>query len=129
MTNFEAYSDQLKEFLYNKVGVTKQGSIECCELMDCKDCMFAPISSCVATKRKWLDEEYVEPQVDWTKVAVDTPILVRDHQSKSWNKRHFAKYENEKVFVFDNGRTSWSSNKNDILNWNYAKLAEREERK
>lgn len=29
----------------------------------------------------WLEEEYKEPEVDWSKVAVDTPVLVRDSEN------------------------------------------------
>lgn len=43
--------------------------------------------------------------VDWSKVAVDTPILVKQ---KVELKRHFAKFENGFVYYYDNGRTSWT---------------------
>lgn len=43
--------------------------------------------------------------VDWSKVAVDTPILVKQ---KVGLKRHFAKFENGFVYYYDNGRTSWT---------------------
>ena len=64
-----------------------------------------------------------EPEIDWSKVAVDTPILVRDHENETWYKRHFAKYEDGKVYTWHNGSTSWSS-KGDTIDWKYAKLAE-----
>ena len=35
-----------------------------------------------------------EPEIDWYKVAVDTPILVRDSEDEEWQRRYFAKYEN-----------------------------------
>ena len=37
-----------------------------------------------------------EPEVDWSKVEVDTPILVRNTDNEEWNKRYFARYEYEK---------------------------------
>lgn len=43
--------------------------------------------------------------VDWSKVAVDTPIIVKE---KIDLKRHFAKFENGFVYYYDNGRTSWT---------------------
>lgn len=60
-------------------------------------------------KKKWANSEYVEPPIDWTKVAVDTPILVSDSNDHRWLKRYFAKYENGSVFAWNGGRTSWSS--------------------
>ena len=48
--------------------------------------------------------------VDWSEVAVDTPILVRQYTKSEWHKRHFAKYENGKVYAFVDGKTSWSNN-------------------
>ena len=74
----------------------------------------------------WLMEEYEEPEVDWSKVEVDTPILVRDFEGSVWFRRHFAKYENGTVYAWDGGDTSWSGG--DVMNmWKYAKLAESEE--
>ena len=68
-----------------------------------------------------------EPEVDWSKVAVDTPILVRNGDNEEWNKRYFARYENETIYVWSDGRTSWSAYDNsDVTSWEYVKLAERE---
>lgn len=63
-----------------------------------------------------------EPEVDWSQVAVDTPILVKNYENESWYKRHFAKYESGTIYTWDNGNTSWSGNC--TIAWNYAKLAE-----
>ena len=69
-----------------------------------------------------------EPEVDWSKVAVDTPILVRDGDNEEWNKRYFARYENGTIYVWCDGRTSWSAYDNsDVTDWTYTKLAEQEE--
>ena len=66
-----------------------------------------------------------EHEIDWYKVAVDTPILVRDFENEVWRKRHFAKYENGVVYAWMMGCTSWSDNNDDdIYAWNIAKLAE-----
>lgn len=74
----------------------------------------------------WLDEEYTEPEVDWSKVAVDTPILVRDRDGDAWRPRYFAKYENDQICTWGNGATSWSGD-GSMSCWNEAKLAEDEE--
>lgn len=78
----------------------------------------------------WLDEEYTEPEVDWSKVAVDTPILVRDNAQIDWIKRHFAKFEGGIVYAWDSGRTGWICNYNTCYTtaWEYAKLAEETEK-
>lgn len=63
--------------------------------------------------------------VDWSKVAVDTPILVREFEDGKWIKRHFAYFEDDKVYAFDGGGTSWTSEHHgDTTSWLYAKLAE-----
>ena len=63
-----------------------------------------------------------EDQVNWNEIEVDTKVLVRDRPYNEWLKRHFAKYENGKVYVFNDGRTSWSSR--GITHWEETKLWE-----
>ena len=67
-----------------------------------------------------------EHEIDWYKVAVDTPILVKDSESETtWKHRYFAKYVNGVVYAWMTGRTSWSADHDDdIFAWNIAKLAE-----
>lgn len=63
--------------------------------------------------------------VDWSKVEVDTPILVKDDCDDKWEKAHFAKYEDEMIYAWDNGKTSFSArNEYDTFVWDRAKLAE-----
>lgn len=63
--------------------------------------------------------------VDWSKVEVDTPVLV-SFDGCNWFKKYFAKVQNDTVYTWDNGATSWSvSNKEYcVTSWRYAKLAE-----
>ena len=58
--------------------------------------------------------------VDWTKVEVDTKILVSE-DGDVWYKRYFAKYENDKVCTFVDGATSFSTD-GYYISWKYAKL-------
>lgn len=60
-----------------------------------------------------------EPKVDWTKVPVDTKILV-SLDGKTWHKRYFCKFKNGGVYAFDNGATSFTNNGS--TKWEYAKL-------
>lgn len=63
--------------------------------------------------------------VDWSKVPVDTPILVRDFETSKWEKRYFAFFENGRVNAWCGGTTSWSNeNITRTISWRYAKLAE-----
>ena len=73
----------------------------------------------------WLDEEYQEPKVDWSKVNVDDPILVRDGDDEEWNRAHFACYEDGKVHAWSGGKTSWTASS--YMHWEQAKLAEPQE--
>lgn len=62
--------------------------------------------------------------VDWYKIPVDTPILVRDGNDEKWEKGHFAKYENNRVYVWMEGRTSFTSrNENDVFPFKCGKIA------
>lgn len=62
--------------------------------------------------------------IDWSKVDVDTKILVSD-DGVVWRKRYFAKYENDKVCAFVGGATSFSY-RGSYISWKYAKLYEEE---
>lgn len=64
--------------------------------------------------------------VEWNKVKVDTPILVRNSKEDNWEKRYFAKVENDEIYAWDDGATSWSvANKEYYVTaWRYVKLAE-----
>lgn len=75
----------------------------------------------------WLGEEYVEPkepEVDWTEVKVDTPILVRGNVKGDWIRRYFAKYEDGSVYAWPDGVTSWTSKDwyGKPVEWKYAQL-------
>lgn len=65
--------------------------------------------------------------IDWSTVKVDTKILVRDTNGGEWKKRYFARYENETVYAFDSGKTSWSANVNhlsDLVPWDFAEVVD-----
>lgn len=63
--------------------------------------------------------------VDWSKVAVDTPVLVSSNGIK-WYKRYFASFDRGNVLAWEYGATSWSVDdaKCEVYRWSYAKLAE-----
>lgn len=134
MTNGEFYKDELKvikkgvteDLLIDKIAVNKQGQPKCCITQSCTDCIFNGHCA-VEAKKQWLKQEHVE-QVDWSKVKVDTPILVRDYESEEWVRRYFAKFVDGKVYAWMGGATSWTADSEYRMNfWEYAKLAESEE--
>ena len=124
MKNYEKYADKIRE--YNGSGFCKNFikpyilKTDSCGDMNCYKCRMLQMI--------WLLEEYEEPEVDWSKVAVDTPILVRDNENAEWIRRHFAKYENGDVYAWRDAYTSWTTlYTDDVTRWKYAKLAESEE--
>ena len=60
--------------------------------------------------------------VDWSKVAVDTPIKIRYNDGVVAN-RHFSKFLGGMVYYFDNGRTSWSETGETKIMPKYVSLA------
>lgn len=82
-------------------------------------------STCFTEENQQIDIAEYLGTVDWSKVAVDTPILVKDDCDEEWVKSYFASYKNGEVRAWMGGRTSFSAkNKTDTFGWKYAKLAE-----
>ena len=110
-----------------KLAVLNDKPVECSE-HHCDECDFGGKKDCKPYLEEWLFSEYKEPEIDWSKVKVDTPILVKDILKSEWIKRYFAKYENGRVYAWKEGKTSWSAvNEHNVNSWKYAKLAESEE--
>lgn len=77
----------------------------------------------------WMKEEYIDPaeRIDWDKIAIDTPILVRNKEDEIWQRGHFAGLSNERgVFIFPNGKTSFTADKREdvYVAYKHARLAE-----
>lgn len=60
--------------------------------------------------------------VDWSKIQVDTPIVVKNGIGVELN-RHFKKFDNGEIHYFSNGRTSWSGMTADKTAPNNVRLA------
>ena len=122
------YFEKKKEILDN-LGRTDGA----CTGVDCAEC---PLYS-VNTEYTCDGYEIIEPleavknvmgyeiPVDWSKVSIDTKVLVRDNKDDEWEKKHFAKYEYGRVYCWHDGKTSYSCNTNS--SWNFSKLYEGEE--
>lgn len=96
-----------------------------CEGMNCYTCskMFA----------FWLEEEYMEPpkpEVDWSKVPVDTLVRVRDREEQEWTLMYFKGIEEEgyinRFQTWVDGATSKTSY-GVFKNWIYCELVEDED--
>lgn len=132
MKNYEKYADKIKEY---------EGDSFCSDFvmpyilesisLKSVSCGNVACDACRMLQMIWLMSEYTEPEepeVDWSKVEVDTPILVRNIENEEWNKRYFARYEYETIYAWGTGRTSWTAyDSDDVYAWKYAKLAEQEE--
>lgn len=125
MKNKEKYAKEILEIACNGdcIAFNKTtNKVVPCNRLSCSDCFFDEIG-CRKAVKKWSESEYIEPTVDWSKVSVDTPILVRFSDDGDWVKRYFARYDNGCVRAWINGTTSWTADgKSDT--WNFAKLAE-----
>lgn len=124
MTNREAYKDTLDNLLAGVIALV-DGKPVMCENTNCRECLFW--DSCGKTERKkkiidWLNAEYQEPPVDWSKVPIDTPVLASDSKEK-WTRRYFAGIdENGALLAFPMGCTSWTSEGK--VHWQHMKLAD-----
>lgn len=148
MKNWEFCEEQLRKYnLAFAMNNDNHNQISSCESIRCDRCAFSASNQsepviCDVTKIKWLYQEHedlvilndVEPEVDWSKVPIDTPVLVSDDK-KIWVRRHFATpaLKNDDPFTvrtFVDGKTEWSSTamREEELEscecWRYAKLAE-----
>lgn len=123
MTNREKYAKELLDIACGGTPIAVKNGVLCaCDgTIRCDECDLHDDYNCGANTIKWCNSEYIEPAIDWSKVPVDTPILVRHSEGGTWYKRHFGKYKNGKVYAFDNGGTSWS--RSNLADWEYAKIA------
>ena len=129
MKNYEKYADKIKTYT-NDSSYCEEIIIPNVLKPLGKSCVDTSCDVCNSLTILWLMEEYEEPkepETDWSKVKVDTPILVKNSEDKMWRKRHFAKYKNGNVYAWSDGLTSWTAY--DMMSWKYAKLAENEETK
>lgn len=135
MTNREKFKEQILDIACSGSSIaleTKTMKVVPCKETYCYSCYFHGSScedECDIRCKDWCDAEYVEPParplVDWSKVPVDTPILVRDNANQEWLCRYYAgSFNQDYVFAWRRGATSWSSCNKETVPWCCAKLAE-----
>ncbi len=123
MTNREKFRDELDNMLSVFLAVVNGKPVPC-EDTDCRECDFRRKchvrENCVID---WLNAEYQEPSVDWSKVPIDTPVLVSGN-GKTWYRRYFAGIRNGYREAYDVGATPWSAYDNRTCAWPFMKIAE-----
>ena len=98
----------------------------CCPDIGCDECLGKMFEI-------WLDEEYEEPpkpEVDWSKVPVDTLVRVRDGEDEEWILRYFKGINEDSLRrryeAWESGATSKTAD--DCTEyWKYCELAEEED--
>lgn len=112
MTNKEYYAKEIFDIACtgSSIAVTKSGRLLGCNDCSCCDCAFNDSSNmdCSDICKAWCNSEYKEPEVDWSKVPIDTPIYIK--QSGGWVPRYFAgKYSDNGIYHFSDGKTSFTN--------------------
>lgn len=124
MKNYEKYADEIREY----IGENFCADFVKPHILKSRGCTNTSCDQCKMLQTIWLLEDYKEPEVDWSKVEVDTPILVRRSDNEEWAKRYFAGYGDGYIYAWSDGCTSWTAyNNSDVTDWEFAKLAESEE--
>ena len=134
MNNYEKHRERIDSILQRGENialnrVTKE--IVYCREVECENCQFScrynRPHNCTFNKTKWLVEEYTIPEVDWTKVQVDTPVLVSD-DGITWFRRYFARVSSlGTIYVYAHGATSWSADVDSQVQYKYVELEKEEE--
>lgn len=87
------------------------------------------------TEIKWADDEAFDIGkylgiVDWTKVPINTKVIVRDDDDEPWKCRYFAGFASDNdeypFLAFLWGATSWSNGCDEPRQWKQCRLVEEE---
>lgn len=111
MKNKEKFAKEIIEIAATGSSIAMcNGVLRECRGLPCSQCEFYDGGALCDSKCKaWAESEYVEPkyEIDWASVPVDTPVLIKGAAD---NRRYFSRLlPDERLAVFRNGRTSWSS--------------------
>lgn len=108
MKNKEVFAKEIIDIACKGGSLSKIKGVLCeCNTDNCYKCDFQSMfTACDSKINKWAESEYTQKEIDWSKVPVDTPVF-----SENGSKLHFASYdsENNDIYVFVQGKTSWSS--------------------
>ena len=117
MKNKEKYWDVILNIMM-KSGVPfavdrSSGEVMPCEDITCSDCIFCHDKKyenkyCGGSRVARLNEEE-DRLAKFRNLPVDTLILVRDSEEDDWKPSYFSRVENDLVYVFGNGTTSFTA--------------------
>ena len=127
MKNYEKYADEIREYKGSSGYFCSKFIMP--HILKKDSCAGISCEHCHTLQMIWLLEDYEEPEepeIDWSKVEVDTPVLVRGCEDEEWKKMHFAECILNTVYVWEGGKTSWTTN--NTYPWDYAKLPEDEKK-
>lgn len=121
MLNKDYYNDAILDLAFHGHSIAVvNGEPKSCIVTPCSECDFHDSDECLEARWNWANSEH-EEKVDWTKVKKDTPVLVRNHTNACWIRRYFAEFMDNRVYVYNDGCTSWSASSKGW--WKYAKLS------
>mgnify|MGYP004616428907 CR=1 FL=1 len=134
MNNYENQREIIDAILNSNNNIAidiDTNKITTCKGLACSICLFFgeynENTSCYSNTIKWLVAEYVEPvepEIDWSKVPIDTAVLI-SVDNKNWFNRYFAGVnEKGQPTVFCYGATQWSNGYEEPCHFKYIKLAE-----
>lgn len=110
MKNKEKFAKEIIEIAATGTSIAMcNGVLRECRGLYCSQCDFCSDRECDEKIKEWAESEYIEPkyEIDWASVPVDTPVLIKGAAD---NRRYFSRLlPDERLAVFRNGRTSWSS--------------------
>ena len=110
MKNKEKFAKDIIEIAATGTSVAMcNGVLRECRGLCCSQCDFYSDRGCDEKIKEWAESEYIEPkyETDWSKVPVDTPVLIKGAMD---NRKYFSRLlPDERLAVFRDGRTSWSS--------------------
>lgn len=133
MNNYENQKERIDAILNSKNNIAvdrETNKATTCKNLACSKCLFFDEynenTSCCGNTIKWLLAEYKEPGIDWSKVPIDTPVLISvDGKNGNWFNRYFAGVnEKGQPTVFCYGATQWSNGYEEPCHFKYIKLAE-----
>ena len=132
MTNYENQKAEIDTIIKRGICIAVNKStkkVVLCPEIACAECLFFKRGSagCGVRMMEWLVAEYVEPEVNWSEIPIDTPVLAAMDKAK-WYNFYFAGTDDRgNTYVYSYGRTSWSSKTaydGDTVKVPYIKLAE-----
>ena len=136
MKNKKKFKKELYDLLCagGSLAVNQNGNPVSCYAISCAHCkMHSEACLCSGARKKWLESEYIEPEVDWSKVPIDTKVLVADSIDGPWIPRYFAGLDKKGTpLTWQFGRTSFTSKdkrpEEKASVWEYIKLYDKEDK-